>query len=204
MYSTVLTISVWQRINELDKWLFVKLNHNFANPVFDAVLPFFRDSYFWAPFYIFILAFMMLNYGKKGLWWSLAFICTVSLTDSIGTYIFKIHVQRLRPCQDPAFFQNVRLVVHQCAGGYSFLSNHAANHFGLATFMVFTFKDVFKRWIYLLYLWAVVIAFAQVYVGVHYPGDVAGGMVLGTLIGLFTAWMSNRYVGSFRREFQMK
>jgi membrane-associated phospholipid phosphatase len=190
-------MSVWGRIDEWDKWLFIQLNNRFTNPVFDAVLPYFRDSVFWAPFYIFLLVFILVNYGKKGLWWSLGFVCTVALADMVGTRIFKEGFERLRPCQDPEFFMHVRLLVKRCAGGYSFTSNHAANHFGIATFVSITFYPTFKRWIYLIYIWAVFIAYAQIYVGVHYPLDVLGGAALGVLAGLLTATIVNNKVGSF-------
>ena len=94
----------------------------------------------------------------------------------------------------------VRLLLKQCSGSYSFVSNHAANHFGLATFAFFTFKGVFKKWMYLAYLWAFFIGYAQVYVGVHYPLDVLGGAVLGLLMGSATAWLFNKKWGRFKME----
>lgn len=196
MYSTVLAISVWQQLDKWDKWLFVKLNSEWTNPLFDAVFPFVRNSLFWAPLYIFILVFITLNYGKRGLWWSLLFICTVAITDLIGTRVFKESFERLRPCQDPDFMFHVRLLLKECSGSFSFVSNHAANHFGIATFALLTFRGVFKKWMYLAYAWALMIAYAQVYVGVHYPLDVLGGAVLGSLAGVLTAWIFHRKWGN--------
>lgn len=198
MFDTLLAISVWHRIDEWDKWLFVKLNSQWTNPVFDAVLPFLRNSVFWAPLYLFVAAFMALNFGKKGLWWSLLFICTVSITDMIGARIFKEIFHRLRPCQDPAFMNHVRLLLKQCSGSFSFVSNHAANHFGLATFTFLTFKGFFKKWMYLAYVWAFFIAYAQIYVGVHYPLDVLGGAILGMIIGSLTARLFDKKWGHFK------
>lgn len=187
-------------MDEWDKWLFVKLNSQWTNPVFDAVLPFLRNAVFWAPLYLFVAAFMALNFGKKGLWWSLLFICTVSITDMIGARIFKEIFHRLRPCQDPAFMNHVRLLLKQCSGSFSFVSNHAANHFGLATFAFLTFKGFFKKWMYLAYVWAFFIAYAQIYVGVHYPLDVLGGAILGMIIGSLTAWLFDKKWGHFKLE----
>src|SRR5690242_18079760 len=178
MFTQVLAVSLWHRLDELDKWFFVKLNSHWTNPFFDAVLPFIRNSVFWAPLYIFVAVFMALNFGKKGLWWSLLFICTVAITDLIGARVIKEAFQRDRPCQDVQFMSYVRLLLKQCSGSYSFVSNHAANHFGLATFAFFTFKGIFKKWMYLAFVWALFIAYAQVYVGVHYPLDVIGGAIL--------------------------
>ncbi|MBK8556199.1 MAG: phosphatase PAP2 family protein [Lewinellaceae bacterium] len=70
-----------------------------------------------------------------------------------------------------------------CGGGYSFTSSHAANHFAVAVFLAAVFGGL-SRWLRPgLLLWAAVISFAQVYVGVHYPGDVLAGALLGAIIG---------------------
>lgn len=191
-----LSVSFWQQLLDWDKGLFLFLNHRLANPVFDAVLPYFRDSVFWAPFYLFIISLVVLNYGVKGLWWTLAFLATVALCDLTGTYGFKETVQRIRPCNEPSLAGQVRLVIRSCPGGYSFLSNHAANHFGLATFMVFSFRSIFKSWAYFFYLWAFLIAFAQVYVGVHYPTDLLAGVLLGVGAGFLTASGYRHYFGT--------
>lgn len=188
-----LTITFWQRLQDWDRSLFLVLNNRLANPFFDAILPFFRDSLFWAPLYLFILAFVLLNYGTKGLWWTLAFLSTVALTDLTGTYLFKETVQRIRPCNEPSLLGQVRLVIRSCPGGYSFLSNHAANHFGLATFMVCSFRSIFKPWIYIAYVWAFAVSFAQVYVGVHYPSDILAGVLLGIGAGNLTAAVFRHY-----------
>ena len=196
----LLASSLWQQLDQWDKWLFIKLNSGFTHPVMDAVFPFLRASAFWAPLYLFVVVLAIYNWGRRGLWWALAFVCTTALTDLVGTRVFKEGFQRLRPCNDPDFFMYVRLLVKQCSGGYSFTSNHAANHFGLATFFYLTMSASIKRWAYLGYLWASFIVWAQIYVGVHYPLDVLGGALLGVLAGLLTAWIFNSKVGSFTLE----
>jgi undecaprenyl-diphosphatase len=94
----------------------------------------------------------------------------------------------------------VRLLLKQCSGSYSFISNHAANHFALASFAFLTFRGIFKKWMCLAYAWAFFIAYAQVYVGVHYPLDVLGGAVLGITIGSITAWLFDIKWGHFRLD----
>ncbi|MFN2457116.1 MAG: phosphatase PAP2 family protein [Chitinophagaceae bacterium] len=197
MVGFVSSTSFWHQLLQWDKWLFIQLNSKFTNPFFDAVLPYFRDSVFWAPLYIFILAFITLNYGKKGWWWSIAFLCTVAITDMVSSRIFKEAFERLRPCHDPDVFMYVRLLLKHCSGSFSFTSSHAANHFGIATFITLTFYSTFGRWMYLTYIWASFIAYAQVYVGVHYPLDVMGGGVIGVLAGVLTAKIFNNKWGSF-------
>ena len=193
----LLALSFWQQLEKWDQWLFIQLNSNFTNPLFDAFFPYFRNSAFWAPLYIFMLVFIVVNYGKKGLWWGIGFLCTVAIADLVGARVFKEGFERLRPCQDPAFFQNVRLLLKHCSSSYSFISNHAANHFGMATFVSITFFPVFKKWIFLFYLWAIFIGYAQIYVGVHYPLDVLGGAIVGSLAGVLTATIFTDKAGSF-------
>lgn len=197
MLGFVLSASVWQRLEQWDQWLFMQINSRMANPLFDAVLPYFRDAVFWAPLYLFILAFIIINYGRRGWMWSLAFVCTVALADMTSARLIKEFVQRPRPCWDPEFFTNVRLLLKQCNHTYSFTSNHAANHIGLATFMSVTLRPAFGKWIYLIYVWALFVCYAQIYVGVHYPLDILGGAGVGTLAGLLTASIFNQKAGSF-------
>lgn len=196
MAAILLNASLWQQVDALDKWLFLQLNSGYTNPVFDAVLPYFRDSVFWAPLYLLMVSFMLLNWGRKGFWWSIAFLCTVAIADMVSGRVFKEGFERLRPCADPVFAGQVRLLVRHCSGGYSFTSSHAANHFGIATFVSITMYPTFRRWIYLFYLWAFFISYAQVYVGVHYPLDILGGGLLGGLAGLLTATVFTRKAGT--------
>lgn len=196
MLAVGVFISFWQQLDGWDKRVFMQLNSGWTNPVFDAVLPYFRDSVFWAPLYLFLVSFMLFNYGKKGFWWSIGFLCTVAMTDLVGARVFKEGFERLRPCNDPFFFQQVRLLVKHCSGGYSFTSNHAANHFGMATFVFITLYPTFKKWAYLFFLWAIFVSYAQIYVGVHYPLDILGGGLLGTMAGLLTATIFTNKAGT--------
>lgn len=202
MLPVLLATSLWQQLDALDKKLFVVFNSKLTNPFFDLVLPYFRDSVFWAPLYLFVIVFIAVNYGKKGWWWSVAFVCTVAVADMVSSRVFKEGFQRIRPCQDPFFFDQVRLLLKHCSSAYSFTSSHAANHFGMATFVSITLYPTFKRWIYFTYLWAFFISYAQIYVGVHYPLDILGGAGVGVLAGLLTASVFNKQVGSFNLDKQ--
>jgi undecaprenyl-diphosphatase len=70
-----------------------------------------------------------------------------------------------------------------CGTGGGFTSAHAANHFGLAMFLFITLRPILGNWLYLFFVWAAIICFAQVYVGVHYPFDILAGAILGCLVG---------------------
>lgn len=190
----LLSGSFWDTLIQWDHFFFKLINSGFTNPVFDAVMPFLRNSIHWIPLYIFLLVFVALNFGMKGLWWIVFFLVTVSLCDSTGTNIFKYTFHRVRPCNNPEFAGHLRLLV-TCPSGWGFTSNHAANHFGMATFIFITFRHLFKRWALLAFVWAGAIAYAQVYVGVHYPTDVICGALLGIIFGIFTGYQFNRHFG---------
>ena len=191
----LLAITFWQTLVQWDQTVFEKINNDWTNPFFDAVMPFLRNSLNWIPLYLFVFVFVLANFRVKGLWWFVFFLSTIALTDMTGTYAFKHEFERLRPCSDPAFADHVRLLLKQCAGGYSFISNHAANHFGMATFFFITFRHLLKKWAWVGLIWAGLIAYAQVYVGVHYPIDVLAGAILGLAFGIATGSFFNKRFG---------
>ncbi len=184
-----------QNIISWDRSLFEKINGDWSNGLFDIVMPFMRNGLNWAPLYLFVITLVLLNFKTRGVWWVVFFLSTVALTDMVGTYAFKHAIERLRPCNDPDFYMHVRLVVKQCGGGYSFISNHAANHFGMAAFFIITLRRIIGKWAWLAFAWAPLIAYAQVYVGVHYPLDVLAGALLGLAFGISTAVIFNKRFG---------
>ena len=186
-------------IIEADRYLFLKINQGSRNIFFDIVMPFIREPKFWAPLYLFILLFVFLNFGKKAIWWVIAAAATVTLTDTISSKIIKPLIARPRPCMDPEFSMNVRLLANYCGSNGSFTSSHAANHFGLAMFFYMTMRHIFPKGIYLFFLWAAVICYAQVYAGVHYPTDVIGGAFLGIVAGGFAGRLFNSKVGLLQK-----
>lgn len=190
----LLAITFWEKMIEWDKWLFIQINSHWTNSFFDATMPFIRNPLCWVPLYLFIFLFAVLNFKTKGIWWVVLFLSTIALTDMTGTFAFKQTFQRLRPCADPELAFQVRLLLKQC-GRNSFISNHAANHFGMATFFFFTFRHLLKNWVWVPYIWAAVIAYSQVYVGVHYPADVLCGALLGFIFGYASATLFNKRFG---------
>lgn len=187
-----LITSFWGTIKSWDQTGLFHINQVWSNRYLDAVLPWLREPALWLPLYLFFFAMVLLNFGKKGAFWILFFLLTVAVCDQVSGY-FKHLVQRPRPCYDPLMMQYIRLRIEYCSPSFSFTSSHAANHFGLAMFIHQTFKQVsgFKTsW---LFLWAFMIGYAQMYVGIHYPLDILGGMIIGLLGGSLTAYLCNRW-----------
>jgi membrane-associated phospholipid phosphatase len=189
-----LSIGFLEQLLRWDRSLFEKINTDWTNPVFDTIAPLLRNSMYWIPLYLFLIVFVLQNFKSKGAWWLLFFICTIAMTDMVGTYVFKHGFERIRPCNEPDMLSHLRLLV-PCPSGYGFTSNHAANHFGMATFFFLTFRHVIKKWALLAFAWAVAICYAQVYVGIHYPLDIVGGMLLGLCFGIATATFFNKRFG---------
>ena len=174
-------------IVELDQTLFHLLNAEWTNIVFDAILPIWRDKYFWLPVYIFIISFAVFNQKKKAYWFLLFLIATAGAADLISSEVIKKNVQRIRPCNDTELV-GVRTLV-RCGSGYSFTSSHAANHFAVSFFLLGTIGVRRRKLRWALVGWAISIAYAQVYVGVHYPIDVLSGAILGVLVAKFFLWL---------------
>lgn len=182
------------KLESLDQALFFWINKGWSNPVFDVLMPLLREKWFWAPLYLFIAAFALINFGRRGRYIILGLVLAAGLSDFTSSSIIKPAVQRIRPCNDVNIREQVAIRV-SCGSGYSFTSSHAANHFAAAVFLIGVF-GIYARWVRpALLLWAASIALAQVYVGVHYPLDIAMGALLGSLIG----WGVGRCAGAGRR-----
>lgn len=167
---------------QLDREWFISINTGWQNAFLDAVCPFMRHQSNWYALYAALVYVCYRIWGKKTGWIVLSAAILVLVSDQISANLIKNTVQRLRPCNEPSLNGLVRTMVG-CGKGYSFISAHATNHFAIAVFFSLLFKSYFK-WTYLIALpWALLIAFSQVYVGVHYPLDVICGAILGSVLG---------------------
>src|SRR5690606_28585671 len=106
--------------------------------------------------------------------------------DFLSASVIKPNIMRVRPCNEVLFKDEVKVRV-RCGSGYSMPSSHATNHFAMGVFLLMIFRRRWKPIIWLSLTWAASISFAQIYVGVHFPGDILAGAALGTLIGFFTS-----------------
>jgi undecaprenyl-diphosphatase len=161
----------------LDTSLLHFFQEQLSNPVLDFLCIWGRKSWVWAPLYVGILIFWIRN--KNQSFWPLFLGALVlfALTDYTSASIIKPWVGRLRPCQESGLVLNPLVA---CGNGFSFPSSHATNHFALAYFFFHFVKKSF-----LWFFWAGMIAFSQMYVGVHYFTDVLAGAIWGT----FLSWL---------------
>lgn len=170
----------------LDQNVFFFINHNLSNDFFDWIMPIMRNRYFWIPLYVFMAVFFIRNYRLTGLKLLVFLGLTFAFADYGASSIIKPSVKRLRPCNDTAINSQVISRI-SCGPGYSMPSSHAANHFGIAFFLIFIFHRKWKWIVPVTLLWAFIIGFAQIYVGVHYPFDILMGATLGGIVGYITA-----------------
>jgi len=140
------------------------------------------------------IANLWFNTGHGTLGWTMAAGSGRLLSDLISSKLIKdTLVVRTRPCGEPLIIETVRFIANYCPVSSSFTSSHACNHFALAFFIYRTLRHT-SRWWGLVFVWAFLISYAQVYVGVHFPLDVTCGAIIGSIIG----WQLSRV---FRFQF---
>lgn len=178
-------------LRHIDHQLFAFINQDIANPVLDVVCPVLRGKPFLIAFYCVAGYYIYRTYPKQFLKIAAAGALTFLLTDQLSATVIKSIFHRLRPCNNAAI--HARLLLDHCGGGFSFVSAHAANSFGMAAFIssVFMYRSSVVA---LTFTWAALVALSQVYVGVHFPADITGGALLGIAIGSTTAYTLKRWL----------
>jgi undecaprenyl-diphosphatase len=183
-----------QELLELDYIVFEFIHSGLKNVFFDWIMPILRNKWIWTPFYLFVILLAFFNYSiKRATLFLVPLVITVILADFISAQIVKKSVERERPCQQIILKDQVIPLV-KCGSGYSFPSSHAANHFAIAFFLIFKFRNLRKYQKVALLLWAGLISFAQIYVGVHFPLDVCGGIIVGYLVAKGIFFASERFI----------
>ena len=183
---------------EADRKVFYLINTRFSFSSLDHIMLLVRQPYTWIPLYLFFLLFFYANCRKYLFPFITLSLITFALTDFTSASIIKPLIGRLRPCHDVSL-QTINSLA-PCGGLFSMPSSHAANHFGLATFWFNVINKTLNRRWYWLWVWAFVICYSQVYVGVHYPGDIIVGALLGLLIGSLTSYMYNDRMNRINRN----
>ena len=176
-----------EEILKLDSQLFLFLN-NLGSSKFDAFWIFlsYKESNIF--FYLSLLIFYFYKESKtiklSEVFYSLLFIAImITITDQTAN-LFKDSFQRLRPCYNESLIDSVRLVKESCGGKYGFFSAHASNSFSLAVFFGLLYKNRFRYIIYISLLYASLISYSRIYLGVHFPLDILFGGIFGITIGL--------------------
>ncbi|MEQ8624011.1 MAG: phosphatase PAP2 family protein [Vicingaceae bacterium] len=169
----------------LEKWdrqIFLLIN-GWHNELFDQIMWHISGKFEWIPLYLILLWLLIKNYGKSVWKILIGVIAVIVLTDQLSVHLFKNIFERYRPCHNLEISELVHSVNNKCGGRFGFVSSHAANTFGLATFIGLFLSNSNKNIAFvLLLLWASIVSYSRIYLGVHYPLDVLGGAILGMLI----------------------
>lgn len=169
-------------VEQFDRWLFTLINSRLSATWLDGIMLLLREPLTWVPLYIVMLVWSFRKMPAQAWWFLVLSALTFAITDFTSSSIIKPWIERERPCYDAALGDTIRSLVG-CGGRYSMPSSHASNHFGLAMFWFSTIRLVTgKKW-HWLWVWALMICYAQVYVGKHFPGDIVAGCLLGMLAG---------------------
>lgn len=182
-------------ITKLDTELFLFLNGLHVDWL-DPVMTFISGKITWLPFYIVLLFLVIKNYKKQSILIIISIIILVICSDQISSGIFKPLFERARPCHNEAIRDLVYLPNGHCGGAYGFISSHACNCFAVAVFITHILRRHYRKIAWVMYIWAVLVAYSRIYMGVHYPGDVIVGAAVGVVVGVVISkiydWISQR------------
>jgi undecaprenyl-diphosphatase len=187
-----------EHINELDTVIFLFLN-NLGTETWDPFWIKMSEVFIWIPLYLALIAGLFFLFKPKTALWAILIISlNVVFTDQGSVRLFKNQFERLRPCHEESIKDQVRLVKGHCGGQYGFISSHASNTFGIAVLIGLLYR---RRWPWVFYamlVWASVVSYSRIYLGVHYPTDIYFGALYGSFIGgilyaVFVRWIKPEY-----------
>ena len=161
-------------------------------PFFDYFMKAFSGKLIWVPMYATMLYILFRRFGwKVALCFTIGIACAIALADQIGASMIRPAVERYRPSNlNNPIHTLVHIVDGYRGGRYGFPSCHAANSFALATFLSLLFTK--RRFTIFIFIWAITTAYSRLYLGVHYPGDLLVGALLGSASGWLTYSISKK------------
>jgi undecaprenyl-diphosphatase len=182
---------VIEGLASVDTSLFLFLNSvNFES--LNRIMEILSGQLVWLPFIAYIIWSAKRRLPKKDVLQFILFLLLILVvTDVTSSYIVKNIFERLRPCREVELLPLIQQFGQKCGGKYGFVSSHAANSFSLVlfSFLSLNWSGILKqRWNYLLWCMPFLVGYSRIYLGVHYPGDIAGGYFIGGVWAWVFAW----------------
>ncbi|HOZ30395.1 MAG TPA: phosphatase PAP2 family protein [Bacteroidales bacterium] len=175
-------------IENIDRVIFNSLNGLNASWL-DTVMQFLSSFWFWMPMVI-IVIYLFIRIFKKSFWMPLvAVILCFAVTDQ-SSNLSKKTFKRYRPTHNTEISENVHTVDGYRGGQYGFFSGHAANSFGLALLSLLFIRK--KYYTIIVLVWACIVSYSRIYLGVHYPSDICVGAIYGSLIAFLLYFLSKK------------
>ncbi len=174
-----------EKLLTFDRSLFLFLNGHHTGWL-DYVMFWASNGLVWLPLFIFILILLIDTFRWKTLTILAAVAVMITVSDQLSNMV-KDDTKRPRPTHEPSIAASVHTVKEYKGGGYGFYSAHASNTFALAVFLIVLFQKRYRYLYVLLTVWAALMSYTRIYLGIHYPLDVLSGAVVGCLLGWFAA-----------------
>lgn len=188
---------MFEQLKEWDRELFIYLN-GLGIERLDSFWIFITQEENWIPLYLIFIILIFLAYKKKQAFIVLiGFLCSFLVTFGVTRFI-KASVARVRPNNVESLQEVIRIL--QEPTYYSFVSGHTSTSMAITTFMVLILRHRYK-WVYIFYLWPILFATSRVYVGVHYPSDLAAGAFVGVIIAIIIYKICEKMLARGDREF---
>ena len=184
-----------ETLKTLDENLLLYLNAQ-HNLFFDQLMWLFSNKFFWIPLYAWFLWLIYKKYPKQ-YWTVIATIFLMVVASDQLCNLAKVNVMRLRPSQEPHLHAFVHIVNDYRGGMYGFYSGHASNAFAVAFFMITSITEKRKYLIPVCLVYAILTGYSRIYLGVHYPGDILAGAIIGTLLGTGFAYAHSKLRNRF-------
>jgi undecaprenyl-diphosphatase len=166
---------------DFDQSLLLQLNGS-DSLFWDGCMLVYTSMAVWMPLAAILLYVLIKNNNIKDFFLLIVLVAVVAtLTDTISSGICKPFFERWRPTNDPMLMYAVDVVNETRGGRFGFTSSHAANSFGIATFVSLLIRN--RALSVSLVIWAAMNAFTRIYLGVHYPGDILAGTMIGVVVG---------------------